>query len=711
MNENSPPESLKVACPSCAQRIDATGAAPFSRAACPSCGKPFTVPLALDGFLALEPLGSGRVSAVYRGLEAASGRAVAVKLLLRPAAEAPKRASRFLEAARRNAALSDPRIVPVSACGESGDSAYAVQPLLEGASLAALMRERRGPAAVADCLHVARDVAQALDAAARQGAVHGNLSPNNIFLDAAGNASVADFGFADSAWDSARDCRENVGACHSTVAYLSPEAGLGGTCDVRSDIYSLGAILYHLLCGVPPFADENTGEEFRHRQAQSAPPLPRHVRVPERVALLLDSMLAGAPEARPQGHAAVLIALEELLTSHSKGDEVEIVVMPPGRGKRGRGKKTGARPAAAVPASMGPRRGAERSLLFPALVLLLVLPLTILLFGALTHAPWYVSEIEPRLRAIFGGSEEPLAGPSEPDFAQGTAPDPNKKKAEPPPPPPPHVDDPDMQPPPPPPPPDVSEPEPEPEPPEPPAPPVEPLPGHRPRLPTTLSDNLGEVSPYDSELRGSSDMIDPTVIVPRAVAAEALGTVADNSPRPRPDDLNFTRFAAELETYFATLPETERKQEQARAKMIAQLRDEWVRAKVAFDGSKGLLLKNGKTVYGTVMASEERLVMLRPSQDPLMLSWGDISVLQYIRFLENHLQQKAGRLTGSDRAKRILAVGEDYFRLAVLCDWYGIHGEAGRFAAEGVRLNPDLLTPSVKFIPGYAAPAPESAAP
>jgi serine/threonine-protein kinase len=211
-----------------------------------------------DRYLLETELGRGGMSVVYRALDRRLHRRVAVKVLPPELAFNAEVRERFLREAQTAAQLNHPSIVPIYTVDERDGVVYFVMALIEGESVASLLR--RGPSRrpFEEIQRVLCDVADALAFAHARGVVHRDVKPDNILIDAAsGRPMVTDFGIARAA---EADSRLTVtGVAMGTPAYMSPEQALGERdVDGRSDIYSLGVVGYQMLAGEPPFTASNT---------------------------------------------------------------------------------------------------------------------------------------------------------------------------------------------------------------------------------------------------------------------------------------------------------------------------------------------------------------------------------------------------------------------------------------------------------------------
>jgi len=216
-------------------------------------------------------LGRGGMATVYRAWDRKHERPVAVKVLRRDIA-AVLGPERFLREIRLAAALQHPHILPLHDSGAANDYLYYVMPYVEGESLRQrLERERQLP--VEEALRVAVEVADALSHAHSRGIVHRDIKPENILL-AAGHAVVADFGIARAIDVAGGDKLTQTGITLGTPAYMSPEQAAGDPqTDGRSDLYSLGCVLYEMLAGAPPFTGHSAQAILVKHLTEPAPRL------------------------------------------------------------------------------------------------------------------------------------------------------------------------------------------------------------------------------------------------------------------------------------------------------------------------------------------------------------------------------------------------------------------------------------------------------
>jgi eukaryotic-like serine/threonine-protein kinase len=242
-----------------------------------------------------KTLGEGGMARVYRGTDRVLGRTVAIKVLAGKYAGDESFVTRFRREAQAAARLNHPHVVSVFDTGDDGDRHYIVMEYVEGETLGDLLR-RQGRLPPDRAAAIAADVATALETAHETGLVHRDVKPGNVMLDRDGRVKVMDFGIARAAAD---DTLTQTGLVLGTASYLSPEQAQGMPVDARSDIYSLGCVLYEMLTGRPPFvADTPVSIAYKHVNEEPRPPSEVEPSVPPALDAAVMRALAKDPEDR-----------------------------------------------------------------------------------------------------------------------------------------------------------------------------------------------------------------------------------------------------------------------------------------------------------------------------------------------------------------------------------------------------------------------------
>jgi Tol biopolymer transport system component len=228
-----------------------------------------------DRYCIERELGRGGMATVYLARDIRHGRNVAVKVL-RPELAAVIGAERFLAEIRLTASLQHPHILPLHDSGEADSFLFYVMPHVAGESLRdRLSRERQLP--IADAVRIATDIASALDYAHRHGVIHRDIKPENILLHD-GSALMADFGIALAVTSAGGTRLTETGMSLGTPHYMSPEQAMGEReITARSDVYALGAVIYEMLIGEPPFTGP-TAQSIVAKVMTAEPTAPREQR-------------------------------------------------------------------------------------------------------------------------------------------------------------------------------------------------------------------------------------------------------------------------------------------------------------------------------------------------------------------------------------------------------------------------------------------------
>jgi tetratricopeptide (TPR) repeat protein len=294
---------------------------------CASCGNVLTVPSVdtrpdslsdrvigkmVGGCTLLFKLGGGGMGGVFKGHHVALDIPVAVKILHAHLAQKdPVFIKRFIREARAAAKLQHPNIVGVMNVGFENGLHYLIMPFVGGGSGASLLA-KKGRLGLDRVLDIAVDMARALIVAEEHNLLHRDIKPANILFDEKGSAKLADLGLAKSYLEGQDVSITQTGIACGTPLYFSPEQAKGSRdLDIRSDIYSLGITLYHLINGSPPFKGESAYVIFQKHVHEPLPPFDDDVPpVPDGVMQLLKQMTAKNPDDRFSGARELLDTLE-----------------------------------------------------------------------------------------------------------------------------------------------------------------------------------------------------------------------------------------------------------------------------------------------------------------------------------------------------------------------------------------------------------------
>ena len=299
-------------------------------------------------------IGAGGMAEVYRGFDQVLNRTVAIKVLLPQMARDTSFVERFRREAQAAARLNQPNIVGVYDTGADAGTQYIVMEFIEGRTLAEFMASGRRPTST-QAAEIAQKIAAAIAAAHAQGVIHRDIKPGNVMITRDGVIKVMDFGIARVLGP---ETAPQTSAVLGTASYLSPEQAQGGPVDARTDIYSLGAVLYELLTARPPFTGDSP-VAVAYKQVNEAPAVPSSLNpdVPARLDAVVMKALSKNPSNRYQSaeefsaDLARVIAGQEVeatpLMPAAIGDATQVIsrpaaqtaVLPPPEEPKGSGRK------------------------------------------------------------------------------------------------------------------------------------------------------------------------------------------------------------------------------------------------------------------------------------------------------------------------------------------------------------------------------------
>ena len=268
----------------------------------------------------IEKIGSGGMATVYKAKCHVLNRYVAIKILRDEFTTDEEFIKRFEVEAQSAASITHPNIVSVYDVGVDGNLYYIVMELIKGKTLKEIITEEKGPLPWKWSVNIASQIASALETAHRNHIIHRDIKPHNIIITEDGVAKVTDFGIAKAVSNSTITA---FGTTIGSVHYFSPEHARGGFTDEKSDLYSLGVVMYEMLTGKVPFdADTAVSIALKHMQEEAKPPIEVNPNVPVAVNDIIMKALRKDTNLRYQNATAMLLDLKRAL-KEPNGDFVD----------------------------------------------------------------------------------------------------------------------------------------------------------------------------------------------------------------------------------------------------------------------------------------------------------------------------------------------------------------------------------------------------
>ena len=268
----------------------------------------------------VEKIGNGGMATVYKAIDKVLKRNVAVKILRDEFTTDEEFIKRFEVEAQSAARLTHPNIVSIYDVGVEGNLYYIVMELIQGKTLKEIIIEERGPLPWKWSVNVAIQIASALEVAHRNNIIHRDIKPHNIIITEDGIAKVTDFGIAKAVSNSTITA---FGTTIGSVHYFSPEHARGGFTDAKSDLYSLGVVMYEMMTGKVPFdADTPVSVALKHMQEEPEEPIEVNPNIPTAVNKIIMKAMQKDTTLRYQSATEMLVDLRKALKDPD-GDFVE----------------------------------------------------------------------------------------------------------------------------------------------------------------------------------------------------------------------------------------------------------------------------------------------------------------------------------------------------------------------------------------------------
>ena len=300
----------------CGAPLNVGGYEPLVRVTCRNCGQKNLLQRTFDHFVPVETLGAGGMGTVYKARDTQLERFVALKLLHKDLGSEADHAAQLQQEARIAASVNHPNVVQIFSLGMDHGQFYVVMELIDHGSLDDLI-ESRGPLPEPQVLDIGIQIARGLRAAHRKGLIHRDVKPANILFVDEQAAKIGDFGLAAFATQDP----QNESVIWGTPVYVAPERLCNQPEDVRSDIYSLGATLFHAVSGKTPI-EGSTASATELYELKQHPSELRAIapKVSESTARVLHRMIAPDPKQRFSSYDELLEELDAARRAHEIGD-------------------------------------------------------------------------------------------------------------------------------------------------------------------------------------------------------------------------------------------------------------------------------------------------------------------------------------------------------------------------------------------------------
>ncbi|MDD5483927.1 MAG: protein kinase [Kiritimatiellae bacterium] len=302
----------QLTCAGCQKILDVSHLEPFVKIQCPQCGIEQIVPAKFASFLLIKQLGAGGMGVIYQAMDRELGRQVALKVMKKDLGDNLEFVQAFKHEAQAAAALNHRNVVQIYSFGQHNGQPYIVMELVDGGKLDDLIAA--GPVDELKALAIHLEVTEGLMAASGVGLVHGDVKPANVLFNKSGEAKVVDFGLASYISE-----QRHGQPVWGTPYYIAPEKARGKKVDFRSDIYSLGATLFHMLTGKPPFDGPTSNDVVAARLNQPAPDiLSINPNLHPATAKMIARMLEAEPAMRYPSYPALLIDMRNAFKAAEK---------------------------------------------------------------------------------------------------------------------------------------------------------------------------------------------------------------------------------------------------------------------------------------------------------------------------------------------------------------------------------------------------------
>jgi serine/threonine protein kinase len=624
----STPQKLKINCHTCGAKLDVTGEEAFKKVNCPACNATFQIPKRYSHFLLEQRLGETKNFSVYRALDLTLSREVCLKVMKEELSQNKEMVEKFLSEAGKTALVNDPNVVPIYSSGEHEGCSYLVMQFMAALSLKPYLEKSNGILPISSVLRVVKEAARGLDAAQKQGILHSNVSLNNILLDSDGNVKVSDFSFDYSLYQSSEDKSKLLD--FFDPQYISLEMVKDGDSCLAGDIYSLGAVFYHLITGVPPFPGDDPEKIIKERLERTPIGASKlRSEIPQEISDYIASMMSDEKTSRPSSFKDIADKIESFINGNLKASTLSSQELVLNLDSVSSGNDALENSSGESEDSLSPAKK------IPAIVYAIVAALVVVII-VIFNLPKQEEKVGPTMGEKIDKNliksrkaavvATPVVAPEGPSVAVVEA---GAESAE-------VVDDP-LQ--------------------------------------------AGEI---------------PT---------SGGGFPVKVTERPSPDGLGFKEAGEDIFAYLEKHQGEAHNQEMMRLKTLRNIKSYLVSivSSVPYQGK--IFVQGRNALDGSIVAATEDELTIKPdaADQTLALSWQQFDVKQFVSMFEYYINLRSEQLgegLADSTVQRDLAA--DYFRLALLCDWYKMPAESERFAALSLQNDSQLKRQVMALLPSIS---------
>lgn len=646
---HEPVGKLKINCHTCGAKLDVTGEKPFRKVNCPACNAEFQIPKRFGHFLLEQRLGETDNFAVYRALDLTLSREVCLKVMSPKLSEKKELVESFLAEAGKTALINDPNVVPIYSSGEHEGCSYLVMQFMSALSLKPYLEKAKGILPVSSVLRVIKEAAKGLSAAHSHGISHHNISLNNILLDRDGNIKVADFTFDYTLYKLSGE-KDNL-LSFFDPQYISLEMVKKGENDLRGDIYSLGAVFYHLITGVPPFPGSNPESIIKERLDRS-PVAAKKVRneIPDYVSGYITKMMSDDPQERPESWSSVIEVIESFMAGKPKFTVPTLKTSSEDEIKIASSAQVGSNSEIKVTASDAqssqqltsdtPVQETEDSAKGVSPMVYAILAAIIVVCGVILYLPGEpqdVNQTQTNQNAVRVTKVEPAKD---------------------------QLDDKAQQ------------------------------------------ENSSETVPPEIN-QGSTTSVQAPTKEPEAIPENVPnggGFPVQISERPLPHGISFKAYAEEILAYLDKHDGDSYEQEMHRIKCLRNIKPYLEKIALLLPYKGQLYVRGRNPIAGSIVSASVQSLTIKPdaADQTLELSWQQFDNKQFVEMLEYYIEIRKEQLSESSIAEAAIIrrdLGADYFRLALLTDWYGMTDLLENYKNQTLEYDPMLEKQVVALLP------------